>query len=139
MKNQINEAVLKQAKELAARGYLIEYETDTLPNGQVVIMASNPSLPGCMAQGASIDEATEHLEEARVDYIYALLDAGVPVPEPCTPMAARTSGPGDEATIEIAFSLEDASISDVLSRVIKPEYRKHRFSFSPGGDLVEHS
>lgn len=134
----MNEALLKQAQRLANRGYLVEYEMDTLPNGQIAIMASNPNLPGCMAQGATVDEATENLNAARVDYIYALLDAGTSVPEPHLPMAARTSGPGDEATTTETFLVE-SNMSNVLNWAIKSEHSKHTFSFSLGGDLVKHS
>ena len=35
-----------------------------------------------MAQGMTVSEALQNLEEARVDYMYSLLKDGVEIPEP---------------------------------------------------------
>lgn len=40
-----------------------------------------PSLPGCISQGASKEEAVANIREAIQSYIGALEDDGLPVPE----------------------------------------------------------
>jgi predicted RNase H-like HicB family nuclease len=78
----MSEELWDQAEQLASRPYEITIEGDTLSDGQIVYLARNPKLPGCKSQGDTIDEAKSNLAEARVDYIHALLDEGLPIPEP---------------------------------------------------------
>ena len=40
-----------------------------------------PSLPGCISQGKTRDEAIENIKEAIEGYIAALEEDGLPVPE----------------------------------------------------------
>jgi len=40
-----------------------------------------PSLPGCISQGRSKEEAVENIKEAIALYVEALRDQGLPVPE----------------------------------------------------------
>ena len=40
-----------------------------------------PSLPGCISQGKTRDEALENIKEAIAGYIAALEDDGLPVPD----------------------------------------------------------
>ncbi|HEY5550486.1 MAG TPA: type II toxin-antitoxin system HicB family antitoxin [Opitutaceae bacterium] len=40
-----------------------------------------PSLPGCISQGATREEAVANIKEAIEGYIAALKDDGLPVPE----------------------------------------------------------
>src|SRR5438046_1753522 len=49
---------------------------------QPCFMAEHPELYGCMAQGATPDEALRNLRAAREDYIKVLLDMGIDVPQP---------------------------------------------------------
>ncbi|MFW6164464.1 MAG: type II toxin-antitoxin system HicB family antitoxin [Planctomycetota bacterium] len=44
-------------------------------------VAECPSLPGSLSQGKTVDEARENIKEAIDDYIGALEDDGLPVPE----------------------------------------------------------
>jgi predicted RNase H-like HicB family nuclease len=44
-------------------------------------VAECPSLPGCVSQGHTRDEAIENIKEAIDSYIAALRDDGLPVPE----------------------------------------------------------
>ncbi len=44
-------------------------------------VAECPSLPGCVSQGRTRDEAIENIKEAIDGYIAALKDDGLPVPE----------------------------------------------------------
>ena len=64
----------EQAEHLASLSYTITIEGDRLSDGRIVYLVRNPELPGCKAEGATIDEAKANLDEARVDYIHALLE-----------------------------------------------------------------
>ena len=44
-------------------------------------VAECPSLPGCISQGATREEAVKNIREAIVLYIEALEEDGLPVPE----------------------------------------------------------
>lgn len=77
----MNHEQLDRAEQLASRNYNTVVERDTLTDGSPVYLASNPELPGCMSQGATSEEAVKNLRNARVDYIYMLLEDGLPVPE----------------------------------------------------------
>jgi len=44
-------------------------------------VAEVPSLPGCISQGETKDEALKNIREAIEDYIAALEEDGLPVPE----------------------------------------------------------
>ena len=44
-------------------------------------VAECPSLPGCVSQGASREEAVTNIREAIVGYIEVLKEDGLPVPE----------------------------------------------------------
>lgn len=44
-------------------------------------MAECPSLPGCISQGKTKEEALENIKEAIRGYIAALEEDGLPVPE----------------------------------------------------------
>lgn len=78
----INNELWDQAIKLAARQYNILWEIHTLTTGEPVHMLRHPELPGCKAQGKSFEEARANLADARIDYIYALLEMGLPVPDP---------------------------------------------------------
>jgi len=44
-------------------------------------VAECPSLPGCISQGHTREEALDHIKEAIEGYIIALEDDGLPVPD----------------------------------------------------------
>jgi predicted RNase H-like HicB family nuclease len=44
-------------------------------------VAECPSLPGCVSQGRTKEEAVENIREAIRGYVKALEDDGLPVPE----------------------------------------------------------
>ena len=78
----MNDELWEKAEELAAQLYAITIEHEQLSDGQTIFFVKNPDLPGCKAEGITIDEAKANLAEARVDYIHALLEEGLPIPEP---------------------------------------------------------
>jgi predicted RNase H-like HicB family nuclease len=72
----------KKAEELAARQYLTLVNRETDEDGEYYFVAVNPELPGCRADGDTPDAAKKNLAEARVDFIYFLLEDNLPVPDP---------------------------------------------------------
>lgn len=138
----MNEDLWAKAEKLAARNYSMEFEKDVLSDGQVVYVARNPELPGCKAQGASIDEAKSNLDEARVDYIYALLDENLSVPEPIHLSGSQRKIQVHQNVTQITFSFDTGDdartkIHETSSRVIQPDEPEYMYSLTLGGDLVE--
>lgn len=111
-----------RASKLAARDYRVEYEWDELLDGSPIVMASNPALPGCMAQGATEEEARRELSEARQEYVYSLLEDGEQVPEP-ERVAHPVSGNRYEVALFAEWSLmEDDSINIRNAQEMRREY-----------------
>lgn len=78
----MNKERLSQARHLAMRAYSVEVFQDRATDGEPIFVAQTPELPGCIGQGETVEEATADLHNARVDFIYFLLEDGLPVPEP---------------------------------------------------------
>lgn len=78
----MEQKLLKKASKLASRSYLTVVVLDETTDGQPVYLARNPELPNCLGQGVTYDEAVQDLGFARIDYIYSLLEDGLPVPDP---------------------------------------------------------
>lgn len=63
--------------------YARRFERDTLSDGSEVWLVRAPELPGCKAQGRTMDEANASLEDCIVDYKAAMAEWGLEVaPEP---------------------------------------------------------
>lgn len=64
----------------------LETQTDSkrkvllYPGEDGYFVAEVPSLPGCISQGKTRDEALTHIEEAIALYVEVLQDRGEPVP-----------------------------------------------------------
>jgi predicted RNase H-like HicB family nuclease len=99
----MDEKLWQEAKRLAARNYRTLVAQEKLSNGNIVYIAKNPALFGCMAQGATIEEAIENLNEARIDYIYDSLenDIAIPTPETITIHASNTFVVVDQTQFKI--------------------------------------
>ncbi|MCU0512508.1 MAG: type II toxin-antitoxin system HicB family antitoxin [Anaerolineae bacterium] len=80
----MNKDRLAQAQQYAAQHYTIHLSHDKLADHSVIYVAQHPELPGCKAQGATPVEAVNNLRDARIDYLYYLLEDGlaIPVPQP---------------------------------------------------------
>ncbi len=63
-------------------GYNISITSDTLTDGTPVFMVENPELPGCKAQGYTLDEAIAILASVRENYLAACVRDSVAVPPP---------------------------------------------------------
>ncbi len=72
----------QMAEKLASRPYTILVMRDETTSGQPIFVAYTPELEGCIAQGASPEEAVNNLQGARTDFIESLLEDGLQVPEP---------------------------------------------------------
>lgn len=70
------------AQTLAARPYALFAFLDNTTSGGLIYVATNPELPGCYAQGDTMQEAEGILAEVRTDYIAYLLSHNMPIPEP---------------------------------------------------------
>ena len=78
----MNKARLIEAERLAAREYQVRVFADETTDGEPGYYAMTPEMPGCVSDGATVEEAKKNLESARVDFIYFLLEDGLTIPEP---------------------------------------------------------
>lgn len=61
---------------MSTYSFVIEQDEDG------VYVASCPALPGCITQGATLDEVRANVREALELYIETLRESGTPIPEP---------------------------------------------------------
>ncbi|GIK65704.1 MAG: hypothetical protein BroJett018_34980 [Chloroflexota bacterium] len=87
----MNKQLLEQARALALRNYTTILSSENLSDGTEMFLARNPELEGCMAQGETPEAAQSNLLEARIDYIYFLLEDGLPVPDPTREVTSSLS------------------------------------------------
>ena len=52
------------------------------PRERLVALYGRPDLPGCVSTGTSVDEVTEHIQEAIALHIESLREHGEEVPPP---------------------------------------------------------
>lgn len=128
MTNEIED----RAKSLASQPYTVEVMKDKTTTGEDVFLARNPQLYGCMAQGATVEEAIVNLADARLDYIEDLLEDGDPVPA-VAPPSIYTSG--ETATVllideTVRGKLEGGFLGD-LDRVVQPTTRESILRIEP--------
>lgn len=76
------ESIENKARKMAQRHYVSLAFRDQTTDGEPIYVALHPELNGCIAQGETMHEALENLNEMRVDYIQHLLEYNLPVPEP---------------------------------------------------------
>jgi predicted RNase H-like HicB family nuclease len=89
-------------KAKAMRQILVSQEED---GGYVIEV---PSLPGCVSQGDTLDEALENIKEAIELYIEVLQEDGRPVPEDLPPLQVMLIGPNCQLS-------QHASVSTLYS------------------------
>ena len=139
----MDEKLWKDAEVLAARPYDTEFETDIDQNGNVVYLALNPELPGCMAEGASQIEAETKLAEARVDYIYALLKEDIPVPEPTASQSTTgqsvTPQGSTTAPTTLTFVYESSEANSHPEHDTQAQHEGKKSGTQLRGDLIRHS
>jgi predicted RNase H-like HicB family nuclease len=105
----MSKSLEKKAQELAAEPYTINVTKDETTDGEPIYVLYNPELPGCLAQGWTIEEAQENLLDAREGYILSLLQDNLPVPLPQR-YATQTSAGGDHSvTIPLTIGLNQST------------------------------
>lgn len=107
-----------KAREFASRPYSVRVSKDMIGKQQV-FMAENLELPGCMAQGETIKQAIQELEEARFEYILSLLDDGRDVPLPFSQRTATSGGSATSVTEDEVVGSVEADFSELLTHVAK--------------------
>ncbi len=80
----------------------IKVTEDSTTSGRAVFVARVLELDGCLGQGDTKEEALDNARAAMVDYIYSLLEDGLPVPPPSSHVTSTTS----QATV---FRFENAA------------------------------
>ncbi len=76
-----NDEIWERAVTLACRPYQEIIFLDSTED-EPVFMALIPELSGCMTHGDTVEEARELIREVKAEFIYFLLEDGLPVPEP---------------------------------------------------------
>lgn len=78
----MSEKLEEQARKLASQPYHILIAREEIEEGKYVFVLSYVELPGCIAQGDTLEEAVAELEEVTYEYILGYLEDGVEVPAP---------------------------------------------------------
>ena len=73
---------MKDLKYYMSLPYKIEIEEDAEAGGYT---ASIPELPGCLTCGETAEEALEHMDDAKKEWILSALEESYPIPEPHEP------------------------------------------------------
>jgi len=121
-----------RAKYLASQPYAVEVMKDKTTTGEDVFLAKNPQLYGCMAQGATVEEAIANLADARLDYIEGLLEEGDTVPDVSSP-SIYTSGETETVLLideAVEIGLEGEFLVD-LEKAIQPITRESILKIEP--------
>lgn len=127
----VNEQLWSKAEKLAARNYDVETFRDTLSNGDIVIIAKHPELPGAMAHGPSLVDALVNLQEARTEYIYSLLEDKLEVPYP------RSYATSTEVPQETVISEERTIVGfGSGSHTTKTDTEDDNIAFAYRGDFI---
>jgi|GEM_PF-2022568 len=112
------------AEKLAARMYDIVVLHDEASDGTPIYVALNPELAGCKSQGDTVEEAIANLNDARIDYIYSLLEDELPIPYPETKSTA-TGNKANSSSAVISFEtwLRDESAEREVGMDVPTETR----------------
>ncbi|MDP2627309.1 MAG: type II toxin-antitoxin system HicB family antitoxin [Candidatus Rokubacteria bacterium] len=81
MASRINPALLR---------YRAVIFPEVQPDGTTIYMAECPDLPGCMSHGVTVEEARQSLEDAKNEYLAALQDRGIEIPDVPASVAVGT-------------------------------------------------
>ena len=132
----MNNAILAKAEALAKRGYIVEIYEDKTTDGNDIYLAKCPELPGCMAQGNTIEEAMNNVIKSRIDFIYFLLEDSLAVPEPSNKQNEAGEDSFSNITVDtFSESSKFKTITSIPKNVIsikssENEYKELLFSTS---------
>lgn len=115
----------RQAETLAKeRTYSVQILKDeTTEDEEPIFFLTVRELPGCAAQGITLEEAFTNLAEVKVDFIESLLEDGLPIPPELA--TTTTKFALAKAAVYDMTPDEDESFEDVLGRVVRPVHRVH--------------
>jgi predicted RNase H-like HicB family nuclease len=99
------------ATELANRSYTTIILRERTTTGGYVYVARHPDLPYCTAQGMTLAEARDNLDEVRQDYFEYLLEENLPLP----PIVSETNH-ADKA--EPIFNLYRSVAPEIKGEVV---------------------
>ena len=126
----MNDKLREKAEMLTGRPYAIEITHDETTRGEPIYLLSVPDLPGCMAQGDTIDEAATNLQDAKKEYILSLLEDGLPVPSIMVGITETTSRPYTISVDQYIAAEPETDFIDDLSRIVQPTKRERLGSIS---------
>ncbi|MEO8610010.1 MAG: type II toxin-antitoxin system HicB family antitoxin [Chloroflexota bacterium] len=86
----MNNQLEAQAKKLADQPYHMVFQEDHTTDDEPIYVVNYLEMPGCRAQGFTIDEALADLKELTYEYILSYLEHGVAVPKPYSTTIATT-------------------------------------------------
>ena len=129
----MDQALLNEAKVLAARGYQVQVQKEDGEDGRPVWVAYVPEMPSCVALGDSTESAKEALKIVREDYIYFRLKRGVFVPDP-----KRVTR---DATIKIKVyehrgQTSSTMASDAVGNRLRTRSQSNAFTRQPAAALI---
>ncbi len=121
----MNDDLRRQAETLAQeRTYFVQILKDeTTEDEEPIFFLTVRELPGCSAQGITLEEAFSNLAEVKVDFIESLLEDGLPIP-PELPITTTKFALGTSNVYDLT-PVEDESLEDILGRMGRPAHRVH--------------
>ena len=91
-----------------ALAYRVVIRPDQYADGSIAYIAEIPELPGCKSHGRTPEEASVNVEDAKREYLEALMAEGLEIPTP-----KFDQGPGYVWQIVASGSPDTASASTV--------------------------
>lgn len=123
----MNKKLLKKAKKLAARHYNVQYVPDVDTDGNSVVFARIPEMPGCVAHGDTVEEAMEWIELAKIDFIYFYLEDGMMPPEPA---GCQNKDAAQPYVLELNDQpTESATVGVITSRLRFADFKNPTLTF----------
>ncbi|MFC2020371.1 type II toxin-antitoxin system HicB family antitoxin [Chloroflexota bacterium] len=119
--NKGQEDLEKKAEKLAEMPYTVRIMKDETTSGKPIFLLSHPELEGCMAQGETIEDGIESLQEATKEYIISLLEEGLDVPEPMIMASVTTSVSADYQDDYVA---SEPDFLEQLETTVQPHTRQ---------------
>lgn len=122
----------EKAERIINEPYTIEIVSDKTTKGNPVFLLSIVELPGCMAQGASLAEASGNLQDAMREYVLSLLEDGLPVPPPGDLFTDTTVDKYEVYDDIWDTSIQTDFMGDLL-KAVQPEGREKIGEITPVG------